>query len=301
MAQHYTTVIPIHNAALSPAVSFEFSGGLRLTALPGWVTGQQMLDGLSLHDRQAVKDAKHALVLAYPADALGSPDPDWRGPLPKSIQESKYEIGLMANFALWLAKASPACFAVVLHARHHDNGPIIQQIQRCSELLCHPNDIDARIEDAELPRAAALHKGLLEITRDTSVWTAFRAAWAGLQVNIESVRCLLFWVALEALFGPEDGQEITYRLSRRVGLFLGANREEARQFFETAKVGYRFRSKVVHGRWKQDPNATKRMAEAESLFRSAFTRILETQELVETFSTKKREVFLDGLAFNGAA
>jgi hypothetical protein len=301
MTQHYTTVIPIHNAALSPAVSFEFSGGLRVTAQPEWVAGQQMLDGLSLHDRQAVNEAAHALVLTYPADALGSYDPDWKGPSPKSIQESKYEIGLMANFALWLAKSSPACFAVVLHARHHGNGPIIQQIQRCSELLCHPNDIEARIADAELPRAAALHKGLLEITRDTSVWTAFRAAWAGLQMNIESVRCLLFWVALEALFGPEDGREITFRLSQRIGFFLGANREEARQLFETAKAGYGFRSKIVHGHWKQDPNATKRMAEAESVFRSAFTRILETQALVETFSTKKREAFLDGLAFNGAA
>ena len=301
MTQHYSMVIPIHNAALSPAVSFEFSGGLRLNALPSWVAGQQMLDGLSLHDRQAVNEATHALVLTYPAEALGSPDPDWKGPRPKSIQESKYEIGLMANFALWLGRASPACFAVVLHARHHGSGPIIQQIQRCSELLCHPNDMEARIEDGELPRAAALHKGLLEVTRDTSVWTAFRAAWAGLQVNIESVRCLLFWVALEALFGPEDGREITYRLSQRVGFFLGSNREEARQLFETAKAGYGFRSKVVHGRWKQDPNATKRMAEAESLFRSAFTRILETQALVETFSGKKREAFLDGLAFNRTA
>jgi hypothetical protein len=43
------------------------------------------------------------------------------------------------------------------------------------------------------------------------------------------------------------------------------------------------------------------MAEAESLFRSAFIRVLETPELIETFATKKREAFLDGLAFNGAA
>lgn len=211
------------------------------------------------------------------------------------------EIGLMGNFALWLAKASPACFRIVLHARHHDHGPVIQQVQRCSELLCHPNDVGARIEDGELPRAAALHKGLLEVSRDTSVWTAFSAAWAGLQMNIELVRCLLFWVALEALFGPENGREITFRLSQRVGFFLGANPESARTLFETAKAGYGFRSKVVHGQWKQDPNATKRMAEAEGLFRNAFTHILETPALVETFCTKKREVFLDGLSFGGPA
>lgn len=301
MAQYYTTVIPIHNAGLSAGVSFEFAGALRLAALPGWVAGQKMLDGLSLHDREAVKEATHAFVLTYPADALGSPDPSWKGPRQKSIQESKYEIGLMANFALWLVKASPACFAIVLHARHHGDEPIIQQIQRYSELLCHPNDLEARIQDAELQHAAVLHKALLDLTRDTSLWTAFRAVWAGLQINIEAVRCLLFWVALEALFGPEDGREITYRLAQRVGFFLGANREEARQVFEVAKAGYGFRSKVVHGRWKQDPKATQRMAEAESLFRGAFARILEDAALVETFSTKKRETFLDDLAFNGAA
>jgi hypothetical protein len=300
MTQYYTTAIPIHNVELSPSTSFEFSGGLRLEAMPEWVVGQQMLDGLSRHDREAINEAIHALVMTYPAEALGSPDPDWKGQRPKSIQETKYETGLMANFALWLAKGSPACFSLVLHARHYGDERSLQRIERCSELLCHPSDVETRISDADVPRAIALHTALLQVqvVRDTSAWTAFRAAWAGLQMNIESVRCLLFWVALEALFGPEDGREITFRLAQRVGFFLGATREEARQLFETAKAGYGFRSKIVHGHWKQDPMATQRMAEAENLFRRAYTRILETPGFVETFSTKKREAFLDGLAFN---
>jgi hypothetical protein len=118
-------------------------------------------------------------------------------------------------------------------------------------------------------------------------------------VNIETVRYLLFWVALEALFGPEDGREITFRLSQRVGFLLGVSKEEARQLFETAKAGYGFRSKIVHGQWKQDPSATERMAEAEGLLRRAYTRILETPDLADTFSSKKREVYLDDLAFDG--
>ena len=300
MTQYYTTVIPIYNAELSPTASFEFSGGLWLSALPVWVAGQEILNRLSLDDRNAVEEVTHAFVLTYPAHALGSPDPDWKGPNAKSIQETKYEIGLMANLALWLAKASPACFAIILHARHEDNEPIIQRIERHSELLCHPNDAEARIKDAELPLAAVLHNGLIGVTRDTSLWTAIKATWAGLQMNNETVRCLLFWVALEALFGPEDAREITYRLSQRVGFFLGANREDARQLFETAKAGYHFRSKIVHGRWKEDPNSTVRMAEAESLCRRAFARILEEQACIETFSSKRRETFLDGLVFNGA-
>jgi hypothetical protein len=101
--QLYTTVIPVDNVALSKGASFAFSGGLRLEPLPGWVAGQRMLEDLSLHDRKAVELATHVFVLTYPADALGSPDSNWKGPQPKSIQESKYEVGLMANFALWLA------------------------------------------------------------------------------------------------------------------------------------------------------------------------------------------------------
>jgi hypothetical protein len=71
VTQYYTTVIPIYNTGLSPTASFELSGGLQLTALPGWVAEQQMLENLSLHDREAVQQATHALVLTYPADALG--------------------------------------------------------------------------------------------------------------------------------------------------------------------------------------------------------------------------------------
>jgi len=260
-----------------------------------------MLDGLSVIEREAVRNATHAFVLCYEAEALGSPDPDWKGAGPKSIQETKCEIGVMANLALWLSRPSPVCFAVVLHAPQFGSQPTIQQTQRCSELLCHPRDVEARITGADLPLAAKLHHALLELTRDTAMWTAVRAAWAGLQMNIETIRCLLFWVALEALFGPEDGREITYRLSQRVGLFLGANRTEARELFTTAKAGYSFRSKIVHGQWKEDKDGERRMAEAESLLRRALLRILETPAMVAAFSTKGREGFLDNLVFSDGA
>jgi len=104
----FHTVIPIQYVELDPATSYEFSGGLMLTALPAWIRGQKMLDRLSVIDREAVKQATHAFVLSYTADALGSPDPEREGTGRKSIQENKYEIGVMANLALWLTKPSPA-------------------------------------------------------------------------------------------------------------------------------------------------------------------------------------------------
>jgi hypothetical protein len=260
-----------------------------------------MLESLSAIDREGVKTATHAFLLTYSADALGTPDPDWKGPEPKSIQESKYELGILANLALWLVRPSPACFHVVIHAPQFGSEPVIQQIERTSELLCHPGDVESRFTEDDLSLDATYHEALVKVPRETALWTAIRAAWGGLQMNVESIRFLLFWVGIEAMFGPEDGREITFRLSQRLGLFLGETKADARQLFDLARAGYGFRSKIVHGQWKEDPNATKRMAEAESLFRHAFARILSDQQLVSTFTSKQREQFLDSLAFNGAA
>ena len=126
---------------------------------------------------------------------------------------------------------------------------------------------------------------------------AVRATWAGLQMNIEAIRFALFWIAVEALFGPEDGREITFRLSQRLAFFLSNERSEARSLFALAKKGYAFRSKIVHGRWKEDPDSETRMAEAEDLVCSSLVRILQDQTLTERFAGRTRESFLDDLVF----
>jgi hypothetical protein len=293
----FHTVIPIHNVRIGQKVSWKFGAGMELKPVPGWLRGQSMLDNLSSIDRDAVNEANHALVTTYPAEALGSPDPASTVKDPRSIQEAKYEVGVLANLALWLARPSPACFAIVIHAPLFGTSPTVQQTQRCSELLCHPDNVEIRITRRDLPLAAKLHKSLLKVPRDTAIWTAIRAGWAGLQMNIETVRCLLFWVAIEALFGPADGREIKYRLSQRAGLFLGSTPAQARSWFQTAKSGYDFRSKIVHGVWNNEPKATTRMAEAEELFRLAMVRVLERPSLRARFSSGSRESFLDGLVF----
>ena len=117
-------------------------------------------------------------------------------------------------------------------------------------------------------------------------------------MNMEPIRYALFWIGLEALFGPEDAREITYRLSQRVAFFLSENRKETKQLFATAKKGYGFRSKIVHGRWKEDKNSEQLMAETESMVRRSLVRILRDPEFTKTFSERGRERFLDDLVFN---
>ncbi len=170
----------------------EFSGGFVLAALPAWVRKQPMLENLGSGDRQALEDATHGFVVTYEAAALGDPDPDWKGQVSKSIQETKYEHGVLANFALWLSRPCPVHFIIVLHAPQFDSEPTVQQTVRCSSrLLCHPRDKDGRITAEDLILAIRLHGSLLAMTRDTALWTAVRATWAGLQMNIDSLRFVL--------------------------------------------------------------------------------------------------------------
>jgi len=288
---------PLQDVALDADARFEFAGGILLTATPAWVAKEKMLDSLSEWDRKAVQESPFCLIATYEAAALGDPDPAWAGSEPKSIQDTKYELCVLANLALWLRRASPAHFVVVLHAPQFGDTPITQRVSRHSPLLCHPEDVGNRVKATDIPVAVQLHQALVGTTRDTSLWTAIRATWAGLQTNVEVVRYALFWMALEALFGPEDAQEITFRLSQRIAFLRAENSTQAKQFFALAKKGYGFRSKIVHGRWKDDPESTTRMAEVEELVRRSFGCILTGAALRDTFSGKGREAYLDELSF----
>ncbi len=293
----FHTVVPIHNVDLSRDTSVELGGGVRLTATPTWVRDQKLLERASAQDREAVQRAAHAFVVSYEAAALGDPDPGSTPAGSKSIQESKYELCVLANLALWLSKPSPVCFTIVIHAPQFGNEPVAQQVQSHSTLLCHPQDIEARITASDLDIAQKLHRGLVTVKPTSAVFTAIRATWAGLQMNMEAIRYALFWIALEALFGPEDAREITYRLSQRLAFFLAANREEAKNLFLMTKKGYGFRSKIVHGRWKEEPESAARMAEVEALVRRSLVLVIETNDLRSTFSGSAREPFLDNLVW----
>lgn len=87
-------------------------------------------------------------------------------------------------------------------------------------------------------------------------------------------------------------------MSQRLALFLGANRTDARELFAQAKRAYSFRSKVAHGRWKQDDESTSLTAFAESLVRRSLVRLLQDDVAVERFLDKKREAYLDELPFS---
>jgi hypothetical protein len=139
---------------------------------------------------------------------------------------------------------------------------------------------------------------MLEAGRETALFNAFRATWAALQMAIQPVRYALLWIALESLFGPEDGREMTFRLSQRIAMFLAPDRGAARALFGAVKDAYGFRSKIVHGKWQRDSDAMERLADIERWTRTALLRLLQQAELRAIFSGRKtRETYLDALPY----
>ena len=86
---------------------------VRLIAIPGWSKKLSGLKDLSWNKRNGIKKSRYALYIEYVADALGSPDPNWKGNNLRSIQDTADEKISLAYLSMWLAKPSPLSINVI--------------------------------------------------------------------------------------------------------------------------------------------------------------------------------------------
>lgn len=280
----------------------DLGGGVSLIKMPSWAKSDPALDVLGWSKRTRVQeDCAFAFYAEYEATALGTPDPDWGGPTPRAIQDSAGERLTLANLAVWLARPVRVPVEVVLHFDRPGDGTSIRESSSYNGLLVHEDDRDNQLSSNDLNLAKTLNEGLLRLTRDGTIWTATRLLWKSLQERMWEARFLLNWVAMEALFGSSNPQETTFRLSQRVGFFLAGSRIEAKAVFSTAKEGYAWRSRAVHGLRlsKLSPEKSSELShQVEALLRRTFVRVLRAPELITRFDSADREEFLDELFFS---
>ena len=207
--------------------------------------------------------------------------------------------------ALWLMQPSAVCFTVGFHATlwrvpgKAEKQPFIQEIQRDSPLHCHPNDVDNSVSAAHIVKAGKLHVLLSSIPRENPVWEAMRACWAALTMYSADRRYPFFWICLEALFGADDNSgEIGYKLCQRIAFFLGDSPEVARELFHKSKTCYRTRSKIIHGRWENDPKIDAVMADTEAIVRTVSRHLLDEPEMLRVFISEHRNRFLEDWVFS---
>lgn len=284
------------------SAAFHLAGGVHLEPTPDWVKDGEASKYLSWSQRENVENSQLAFSMAYEADAVGTPDPNWRGSRPKSIQSVVDEKFALAAFALWLSKPSPLSCGTVLHFDCEGDPASIRQTSSLypilvmeQEALCTPTIDDLKLGGEVLEK-------MLTVDRQTSLWTAIQMMLMSLRERKWELRYLLQWIALEALFGPEEPNETTFRLSHRVALFLSDNLDERRQTFRDAKVAYRWRSKIVHGGrlGKLSGEKSLELSEnTEGFLRKSFRKIFLTSALLARFEGD-REQFLDDLALGTA-
>ena len=282
-------------------VPCDLGNNVILCARPSWLIQRDIVSGLGDQDRTLLEISKYVLLQEYDAEALGEPDPVRTEETPRSKQQAAEEALNLANIALWIAKPCPVGFRRVVVANYRSGTWIRVRFGVSTQLYVHTYDIHNEYDSSEVHAARGLNCALMGLPRRETIWIACRTLWLALLTREWTVRYLLLWTALETLFGPNDGREITYRISQRLAFFLSANRIDARQLFALAKKGYEWRSRVVHGmRLKRlKPELSESiMHESEKLVRDSLKRILADSTLIKQFDGRTREEYLDGLLFS---
>ncbi len=277
--------------------------GVRLETTPDWVGQGDVAEALSFHQRERLQQCSLALIQYYEADSLGASDPEWRGAEGRSLQDRAEERVQFLILASWLARPSPMTLELIIHASDPDsiNDWRISSLTQVARTEPGPFSGTTDLSEEGIRQSMELFAAIDGLQRDGAVWTALHTLWTALQERSRGdVRILLFWIAIEALFGPEDAREMRHRLAERMALFLAPHGEEARDMYRDVKKGYDLRSKIAHGMRLNDldpETGERRLGEVQGWLRRSLCRILPSNEAVETFSGRGRERFLDEMAF----
>jgi hypothetical protein len=288
----WCTVAPINyeDPFSSLSVPFEFERGVKICEVPEWLKSESFANYLNGADRSLLlKDVQYTFYSEYETDGPGTPE-----------LCAQHEAIDLANLALWLAKPNGLGFSAIFDVDGLPSDPNFRSFQEVRKLEPHMRYENIYLTLDDQKRAKDLHAVLLTLSRTGSLWRSVFSLWQALTQGDWATRYLLLWISLESLFGPEDTRELSYRLSQRIGFFLASDRREASSVFETARKGYNWRSKVVHGlhlsKLGRDDSNEISFA-AEDLVNQSLNKILHDRNLPRLFDSKEREGYLDSLPF----
>jgi hypothetical protein len=301
---NWRTIAPIHDyfdEALVLSQSFDFDEILSIESLPEFVKEEGFTKLLSYYQRETlIKKTKLAFIAQYHATSLGDPDPHWQGNSIRSVQDTATEKIILSTIALWLTKPTTLInYGIVIHTEKNKGEWLLRQTFTPQVLRIHEDDKVNKLTFDDLNLAKELYQHMIQLDRAGSSWIAIRSVFQALCAEQWELRFIIFWIAIEALFGTDA--ELTYRLSLRLSLFLESRKNEAKKLYDTLKKIYRARNKVVHGRGIPGSTTTDRKDityTTEQLIRKSLLKILGDHELRVIFSTDRRDDYLDSLAFN---
>jgi hypothetical protein len=105
------------------------------------------------------------------------------------------------------------------------------------------------------------HLDHLFADREKIFEVALRRFTRGYDRETDEDRLIDYWVALEALFLPERGGELSYRAALRIAAFVEDEKPRRKELFKLLKTSYDARSAVVHGNLPKNLEGVSRATE----------------------------------------
>ena len=176
--------------------------GFHLEPVPDWVKEDEALGFMSWTDREKVRGSELAFTLEYQAEALGSPDPDWKGDSPRSVQKAIEEKVFLTGVALWMAKPSPISGGPMFHFDRPGDPTSLRSSSSFNPIQIAEHEQYASLSYEDLKMAGFLLAELLLLNRKATIWIAVDMLTRALPEKNWIARYLWLWIVLEALFGP---------------------------------------------------------------------------------------------------
>lgn len=259
---------------------------------------------IDLSESWLASRAVYALVLDWSADRIAASDDDQFSPGPNNAERRALRMLERTTEAVWITKRSTFSFDFIVDFSR--DGPPASSISwgRVPSLVSLPSYANEILGSADLEQASEVNDAIAQVLPRTALNIALDALWHALTETNPFLRYLLLWVALEALFGPESSQELSYRLALRLTRFGEHQGEKLQSRFSEIRMAYDLRSKIVHGRTKGalgKDDSDRWVLFCEGLLQSALRRILTDPNLRAVFcSAKEREGYLDAIALGCA-
>jgi len=299
----WSVIAPVRYTDRAKALNSEIQLGdsIQLTRCPRHLSTESVFQRIGNSAEAWVKACDFALSVEYDASSFQDIDPNWKGPEPRTKEAWATELIYLSYLALWLTRPTEFEFRTIFLSTEGTEGWQYIWHNDFKPMWHLPRDDKSAFLKEDFVSAGLFLKTLLSLKRDNAAWIAARTILQAHAQDWWEGRYLLIWIAMEALFGPENAREITYRLSLRASHFLSSDPVERKSIFNSVKNNYSLRSAVVHGMRiarLSEKQSEQAMLSSDDILRRALSKLLAEPKLLERFSGSKREEFLDDLVFS---
>ncbi len=280
---------PTHG--LQDGIHLPYTWDEKVTLMPNpeWVRDSETLKLMSTWQRERALEGELALVANYvPKEASFQPD----------LQEAEEWI-LFVALAVWIVRPCDFTYEFVFKRSVDMTGNVAKNIAQVARTYVDSSDADAVLRQIDLEASLPLFKRICELSRNGVTWVSLFAMWRGLSEKQIEFRTVLFWIALEALFGATQPGESTHKIAERMAIFLEKQPSKRLAMFKAVKDAYSLRSTVVHGMRSKKKNSIekdiKRLYLTQEWLRRSLQKILTDDGLLSQFESENRDEFLNKL------